>query len=132
MGGIDFYSSFIIKVDCLFHFTECVNRDTFLVLVFSPLSIDLFWLLQSWIIFLTWGTLYRILRMSSLFLHSINRTRKSHYNTTIKKKCDTPSNLKLLLLCSFLFQVLSKIDIRKYRLQNLKEVYLSMLYRRFI
>ena len=41
---------------------------------------------------------------------------------TIKRKCVTLSNLKLLLLCFFLFQLLNKIDVRKSRIENLKEV----------
>ena len=52
--------------------------------------------------------------MSSLFLHSRNRTFKSNYNITIKGKYVTLSNLKLLLL--------SKIDIRKNRTKNLEEI----------
>ena len=32
------------------------------------------------------------------------------------------SILKLLLLCFFLFQLLNKIDIRKSRIENLKDV----------
>ena len=38
------------------------------------------------------------------------------------RMCVTLSNLKLLLLCFFLFQLLSRIDIRKSRIENLKEV----------
>ena len=79
-------------------------------------------LLHYWIIFLTSCTLYGILRMSSLFLHFRNRTLKSFYNTTIRRKCVILSNLKLLLLCYFLFQFSRKIDIRKSRIENLKEV----------
>ena len=79
-------------------------------------------LLHSWIIFLTSGTLYSILRMSSLFLHSRNRPLKSYYSKTTKRKCVTLSNLKLLLLCFFLFQLLNKIDTLKSRIENLKEV----------
>ena len=70
---------------------------------------------------MTPGTLYSTL-MFSLFLHSRNRPVKSYYNKTTKRKCVTLSNLKLLLLCFFLFQLLNKIDIRKSRIENLKEV----------
>ena len=79
------------------------------------------WLLHSWIIFLTSGTLCSILSMSSLFLNSRNRPFMSYYNTTIKGKCVTLFNMKLLLLCFFLFQLLSKIDIRQSRIENLKK-----------
>ena len=89
--------------------------------MFSPLS-TYFLLLNSWIIFLTSGTLCGIVRMSSLFLHSRNRTLKSYYNTTIKRKCVILSNLKLLLLCFFLFQLLNKIDVRKSIMEDVKEV----------
>ena len=40
----------------------------------------------------------------------------------MKRKCVTLSNFKLLLLRFFLFQLLSKIDICKSRIENLKEV----------
>ena len=71
---------------------------------------------------MTSGTLYSIVRMSSLFLHSRNRSVKSYYNKTTKRKCVTLFYLKLLLLCFFLFQFLNKIDIRKSKIKNFKEV----------
>ena len=71
---------------------------------------------------MTSGTLHGILRMSYLFSHSGNRTLKSYYNTTIKRKCVTLSNLELLILRFFLFQLLSKIDTCKSRIEKLKEV----------
>ena len=111
----------MIKVDYLFFYTEFFNRDTFFSFSILTIIDRYFLLLHSCIIFLTLGTLYGILRMSSLFLHSRNRTLEPYYNTTIKIKCVTLSNLKLLL-CFFLFQLLSKIAIRKSRIENLKEV----------
>ena len=60
--------------------------------------------------------------MSSLFLHSRNRNLKSYYEKTTKGKCVTLSNLKLLLLCFVLFQLLNKIDFCKSRIENLKEI----------
>ena len=72
--------------------------------------------------FLTSGTLYRIFKMPSLFLHSRNRPLESYNNKTTKRKCVTLSNLKLLFLCFFLFQLLNKTDICKSRIENLKEV----------
>ena len=122
MGEGKFYRSFIIKVDYLFYYIEFFNRDIFFNYSIF-ISIDgYFWLLLSWIIFLTSGILCGILSMSSLFLHSRNRTFKSYYNTKIKRKCVTLSNMRLLLLCFFLFQLLSKIDIRQSRTENLKKV----------
>ena len=59
--------------------------------------------------------------MSSLFLHSRNRILKSYYNKAAKRKCVRLSNLKLLLLCFFLFQLLNKIDTHKSRIEILKE-----------
>ena len=97
------------------------NRDTLSNFsIFIVINIS-FLLRKSWIIFLTSGTLYSILMMSSLFLHSRNRNLKSYYNKTTKRKCVTLSNLKLLLLCFLLFQLLSKIDLCKSRIENLKE-----------
>ena len=123
MGGGQFYRSFIIRVlDYLFYYTKFFNRDTFFNFSIFTIIDRYFLLLHSWIIFLTSGTLYSILRMSSLFLHSRNRPVKSCYNKTTKRKCVTLSNLKLLLLCFFLFQLLNKIDICKSRIRNLKEV----------
>ena len=123
MGGGQFYRSFIIRVlDYLFYYTKFFNRDTFFNFSIFTIIDRYFLLLHSWIIFLTSGTLYSILRMSSLFLHSRNRPLKSYYNKTTKRKCVTLSNLKLLLLCFFLFQLLNKIDIRKSRIKNLKKV----------
>ena len=60
--------------------------------------------------------------MFSLFSDSGNRALKSYYNKTTKRKCVKLSNLKLLFLCFFLFQLSNKIDIRKSRIENLKEV----------
>ena len=71
---------------------------------------------------MTSGTLYSILSMASLSLYSRNRPLKSYYNKTIKRKFVILSNSKLLLLCFFLFQLLNKIDIRTFRIENLKEV----------
>ena len=97
------------------------NRDTLSNFsIFIVINIS-FLLRKSWIIFLTSGTLYSILMMSSLFLHSRNRNLKSYYNKTTKRKCVTLSNLKLLLLCFLLFQLLSKTDLCKSRIENLKE-----------
>ena len=122
MGGGQFYRSFIIRVlDYLFYYTKFFNRDTFFNFSIFTIIDRYFLLLHSWIIFLTSGTLYSILRMSSLFLHSRNRPLKSYYNKTTKRKCVALSNLKLLLLCFFLFQPLNKIDIHKSRTENLKE-----------
>ena len=122
MGGGQFYRSFIIRVAYLFYDTKFFNRDTFFNLSIFTIIAGYFLLLYGWIIFLTSGTLYSILRMSSLFLHSRNRPFTSYYNKTTKRKCVTLSNLQLLLLCFFLFQLLNKTDIRKSRIENLKEV----------
>ena len=98
------------------------NKDIFFnSSIFTIINIS-FLLRNSWIIFLTWGTLYSILMMSSLFLHSRNRNLKSYYEKTTKGKCVTLSNLKLLLLCFVLFQLLNKIDFCKSRIENLKEI----------
>ena len=94
----------------------------FSISVFSPLSTDVFLLLHSRIIFLTSSTLYSNLRIASLFSHYRNRPLKSYYDKTTKRKCVILSNSKLLRLCFFLFQLLNKIDIRKLRMENLKEV----------
>ena len=57
--------------------------------------------------------------MSFLFSHSRNRRPlKSYYKKTTQRKCVTISNLKLLLLRFFLFQLLSKIDRRKSRIET--------------
>ena len=122
MGGGQFYRWFIIRVDYLFYYTKLFNRNTFFNFSVFTIIDRSFLLLHSWIIFLTSGTMYSILRMSSLFLHSRDRPLKSYYNKTTKRKCVTLSNLKLLLLCFFLFQLLNKIDIRKSRIKNLKQV----------
>ena len=122
MGVVQFCRSFIIRVVYLFYYTEFFNRDAFFNFSIFTIINRYFLFLHSWIIFLTSGTLYSILTMSSLFLHSRNRPLKSYYNKTTKRKCVTLSNLKLLLLCFFLFQLLNKIDIRKSRIRNLKEV----------
>ena len=70
---------------------------------------------------MTSGTLYDILRMSYLFLHSRNRTLKSYYNTAIKRKCVTLSNLISLVLLS-LSALGQNCDIRKNGIENLEEV----------
>ena len=112
-----------LKVVDSLYYTKFFNRNT--VFNFSIFTIidRYFLLLHRWIIFLTSGTLYDILRMPSLFLYSRNRTVKPYHNTSIKRKYVTLSNLKLLLLCFFPFQLLNKIDIRKSRIENLKEVH---------
>ena len=112
MQGGQFYRSFIIRIDYLFYYIEFFNRDIFFNFSIFTIIDRYFLLLHSWIIFLTSGTPYSILRMSSLFLHSRNRPLKSYYNKTTKRKCIILSNLKLLLLCFFLSQLLNKIDIR--------------------
>ena len=85
-------------------------------------------LLHNWIIFLTSGTLYGIFRMSSVFINCRNRTVKSYYNTTIKRKCVTLSNFRFLFSAFFLFQLLNKINIHKSRFENLKEVNISQFF----
>ena len=122
IGGGQFHRSFIIRVDYIFYYTEFFDIDTFFNFSIFTIIDIYFLLLHSWIIFLTSGTLYGIFRMSSLFLHSRNRTLKSYYNKATRRKCVTLSNLELFLLCYFLFQLLNKIDIRKSRIENLKEV----------
>ena len=113
MGGGQFYRSFIIRVDYLIYYAKLFNRDAFFNFSIFTIINRYFLLLHSCIIFLTSGTLYSILRKSSLFSHSRNRPRKSYYNNTTKKKCVTLSNLKLLLLCFFLFQLLKKLIYAK-------------------
>ena len=93
-------------------YTEFFNRDIFFNFSISTIIDRYFLLLHSWMIFLTSGTLYGILRLSSLFLNSRNKPLNSYYNKTTKRKCVTLSNLKLLL-CFFLFQLLNIIDIHK-------------------
>ena len=125
MGGEQFYRSFIIRVEYLFHYNEFFNRDTFFNFSIFTIIDRYFLLLHSWIIFLTSGTLYSILRMSSLFLHSRNRPIKSYYNKTTKRKCVTLSNLKFLLLCFFLFQLLRILTGKKQcqiKLKGLQKV----------
>ena len=123
MGRRQLYKTFIIRVlDYFFYYTKFFNENRFFNFSIFTIIDRYFLVLHSWIIFLTSGTLYNILRMSSLFLHSKNRPVKSYYNKTTKRKYDTLSNLKLLLLRFFLFQLLNKIDIRKSRVRNLKEV----------
>ena len=122
MGGGQFYRWFIIRVDYLFYYTKLFNRNTFFNFSVFTIIDRSFLLLHSWIIFLTSGTMYSILRMSSLFLHSRDRPLKLYYNKTTKRKCVTLSNLKLPLLCFFLFQLLNKTDICKSRIKNLKQV----------
>ena len=103
MGGGQFYRSFIIRaLDYLFYYTNFFNRDTFFNFSIFTIIGRYFLLLHSWIIFLTSGTLYNILKMS-LFLYSRNRPVKLNYNKATKRKCVTLSHLKLLLLCFFLF-----------------------------
>ena len=110
MGGGQFYRSFIIRVlDYLFYYTKFFNRDTFFNFSIFTIIDRYFLLLHSWIIFLTSGTLYSILRMSSLFSHSRNRPLKSYYNKATKRKCVILSNFKLLLLCFFLFLLLHRM-----------------------
>ena len=77
MGGGQFYRSFIIRVlGYLFYYTKFFNRDTFFNFNIFTIIDRYFLLLHSWIIFFTSGTLYSILRLSSLFLHSRNRPIK--------------------------------------------------------
>ena len=116
-----FYKSFIIRVDYLFYYTEFFNGDTFFNFSIFTIIDRYFLLLHSRII-LTSCTLYSILSMASLSLYSRNRPLKSYYNKTIKRKFAILSNSKLLLLRFFLFQLLNKIDIRTFRIENLKEV----------
>ena len=78
MGEGQFYRSFRITVDYLFYYTEFFERDTFFNFSIFTITDKYFLLLHSWIIFLTSGTLYGTLEMSSLFLHSRNRTLKSY------------------------------------------------------
>ena len=101
---------------------ELFNRDTFFNFSVFTIIDRYFLLIHSWINFLTSGTLYSILRMSSFFSPSRNRPFKLYYNKTTKRKCVTLSNLKLVLLRFFLFQLLNEIVIRKSRIENLKEV----------
>ena len=42
MGGGQFYRSFIIRVDYLFYYAKFLTETHFSILVFSPLSIDIF------------------------------------------------------------------------------------------
>ena len=93
MRGGQFYRSFIIRVDYSFCNTNFFNRDTFFNFSIFTIINRYFLLLHSWIIFLTSGTLYSILRMSSLFLHSRNRPLKSYYNKTTKRKYVTGTGL---------------------------------------
>lgn len=80
-----------------------------------------FLLRYSWIVFWTSDTLFGILTMSSLFSHSRNRTLKSYYNKATRRKYVALSNLKLFFLCFFLFELLNKTEIRKSRIENVKE-----------
>ena len=120
MRGGQFYRSFI-KVDYLFYYTDFFNRDTFFNFSIFTTIDRYFLLLHSWIISLTSGTLYSIFRMSSLFSHSKHRPLKSYY-----KKQPIKHLLHCLILNFFsLFlslQLLNKIDIRKSRIENLKQV----------
>ena len=123
MGGGQFYRSFIIiLLDYLFYYTNFFYREALFNFSIFTIIDRYYLLLHSWIIFLISGTLRSIFRMSSLFLHYRNRPFKSCYNKTTNSKCVTPSNLKLFLLCFFLFRLLNKIDIRKCRIRSLKEV----------
>ena len=103
-------------------FVIFLNSDIFFNFCIFTIIDRYFLLLRSWIMFFTSGTLYSILRLSSLFLQSRNRPIKLYHNKTTNRKCVTLSNLKLLLLCFFLFQLLNKSDICKSRIRNLKEV----------
>ena len=117
MGRGQFYRSFMVRVDYLFYHIEFFNKSTFFNFSFFTIIDRYFLLLHSWIILLTLGNSYSILRMSSLFLYFINGPLKSYYNKTSKGKHVTLSSLKLLLLCFFLFQLLYEIDIRKSRIR---------------
>ena len=74
-----------IQSNCKLFFTEHL-RATASAFIVKLDYLLLYWFF-NWIIFLTSGTLYRILRMSPLLLYSMERTLRSYYNTTIKKKC---------------------------------------------
>ena len=117
MGRGQFYRSFIIRVDYLFYHSEFFNKYAFFNFSFFIIFDRYFLLLRSWIILLTSGNPYSILRMSSLFLYFISGPPKSYYNKTSKRKYVALSSLKLLPLCFFLFQLLYKIDIRKSRIR---------------
>ena len=102
MRGGQFYRSFIIRVNYLFYSTEFLTEITFINFSIFTIIGRYFLLRYSWLIFLTSGTLYGILRMSSLFLHSKNRPLKSYYNKTTKRKCVTLCNIEtssLVFLC---------------------------------
>ena len=84
MGGQQFQRSFIVRVEYLYYYmnflTEIFNFSIITIIERYVL------LLHSWIILLTSVTLYTILRKSSFFLHSRNRTRKSYYNKATDRK----------------------------------------------
>ena len=100
----------------------CFTRDAFFRFSIFTIANKYFLLLHSWTIFLTSSTLYSILRVSSLFLDFRNRPLKLYCKKQSRGKCVTLSNLKLLLLCFFLYQLLNKTDTRKSKIKNLKEV----------
>ena len=100
----------------------CFTRYAFFRFSIFTIANKYFLLLHSWTIFLTSSTLYSILRVSSLFLDSRNRPLKLYCKKQSRGKCVTLSNLKLLLLCFFLYQLLNKADTRKSKIKNLKEV----------
>ena len=106
MGGEKFHRLFLIRVYYLFHYIKFFNtleihqRYIFQFQYFHHYQ-QIFLSLHSWFIFLTSGTLYSTLRMSSLFSHSRNGPLKSYHNKTTKRKCVTLSCLKFFLLRSF-------------------------------
>lgn len=103
MGGRQSCKLFIIKVD---YFSEFLKWDIYFNFSIFTVINQYFISLHSWMIFLTSGTLFDILRMLSLFLDS-RKFFRSYYN---QEKNLTISNLKLLF-CVILFQLLSKIGI---------------------
>ena len=104
----------------LINFAKFTGKNLCWSLIFNKVAGWIIWIIFS--VHCHSDTLYRILRMSSLFIHSRNRTLTSYYNTTIKRKCVTIYKLKVLLLCFLLFRFLSKVNTHKSRFENLKEV----------
>lgn len=90
----------------LIYFSEFLKWDIYFSFSIFTVINQYFISLHSWMIFLTSGTLFDILRMLSLFLDS-RKIFRSYYN---QEKNLTISNLKLLF-CVILFQLLSKIGI---------------------